>query len=615
MSRPKNMTSDPRRIKTAVNWRSNFVALKYLPRFFKLIWETNARLFCINLILRLLKAIIPILMLWVGKLIIDEIIMLKDLSDPNYDQIWIYIALELALAVLSNLLNRGISLTDGLLGDLYSNKSSVELITKSAQIQLSQLEDANFYDKLERARRQTTNRVTLMSSVLSQVQDIITVVSLITGLIVFQPLLILLLFIAIIPSFINEIKFSNSSYSLVRSWTTERRELDYLRFIGASDITAKEIKLFNLAGFISDRFSRLAHKYYQANKSLAVRRAIWGAVFNIIGDIAYYGAYVLIIFRTVSGIITVGDLTFLAGSFQRLRNQLQIIFSRFTKITESALYLKDYFDFIDLEYTSNAKMTDEYFDGSIKTGFYFEDMSFKYPESEEYVLKNINFHLKKGEKLALVGENGAGKTTLVKLLLRMYEPTAGKILLDGRDIWTFDAAEYQSLFGVIFQDFVKYYFTAKENIAIGEINELDDLPRIEKAAERSLADKVVLDLPKKYDQALGKRFHNGVELSGGQWQKIALARAYMKDAQVIVLDEPTAALDARAEYQAFERFTELTKDKTAVLISHRFSTVRMADRILVLKGGEILEIGSHEELLNNGKLYAELFSFQAKAYN
>ena len=605
----------PKNDKPKYSWRDNIQALRYLPRFFALIFQTSPRLFILNIVCRLVKAVIPIVMLWVGKLIIDEIIAQQGVGGSDLDQLWIYIAIELGLAILSNLVGRAIDLTDGLMGDLYSNKSSVDLIAKSAQIALSQLEDADFYDKLERARRQTTTRVTLMSNALSQAQDLITVISLVAGLVVIYPLLLLILFIAIIPSFINEIKFSSASYSLTRSWTTERRELDYLRYIGASDVTAKEVKLFSLSDFLKERFSILADRYFQVNKSLAIRRASWGATFNIIGDIAYYAAYVTIILRTVSGFITIGELTFLAGSFQRIRNQLQSIFSRFTRITENALYLKDYFDFLDQDFESDTSLEVNSLNGaSIRHGFSFENVSFQYPGSEQYVLKDINFTLEAGEKLALVGENGAGKTTLVKLLLRMYKPSSGRILLDDMDIWTITVEEYQALFGVIFQDFVKFYFTAGENIAIGKIDQISDQERIEQAAERSLADQVVQTLPKRYEQPLGKRFHEGTELSGGQWQKVALARAYMKNAQVVVLDEPTSALDARAEFEAFERFTELTAQKTAVLISHRFSTVRMADRILVLKHGQVLEIGSHAELLDNGALYAELFNYQAQGY-
>ena len=597
-----------------IGWKSNFQALKYIPRFFKLIWQANKWLFIVNILARLVKSILPVLLLWVGKLIIDEVVLQIAAETKDMTQLWMLLGIELALAVVSDLLSRMIGLMDGLLGDLYANKSSVDLIQKAAKVPLSQLEDADFYDKLERARRQTSNRVTLMSTVLSQAQDIITVASLITGLIVFQPILILLLFIAIIPSFLNEIKFSRSSYSLARSWTPERRELDYLRYIGASDVTAKEIKLFGLADFLSQRFSVLAHKYYLANRILSIKRAVWGSIFHIIGDLSYYGAYLMIILQTVAGAISLGDLTFLAGSFRSLRNQLQTIFSRLSRITESALYLKDYFDFMDAEYSEHPDYELINTPKIIKTGFVFENVSFKYPEADNFVLKDISFHLKAGEKLALVGENGAGKTTLVKLLLRMYKPTSGKILLDGKDIWSFKPSEYQKLFGVIFQDFVKYYFVASENIGVGKVDEIDNRPKIEYAAERSLAAEVIEKLPEKYDQQLGKRFTKGKDLSGGEWQKVALARAYMKNAEVIILDEPTAALDARAEFEAFQRFTDLTKGKTAVLISHRFSTVRMADRILVLKNGRILEMGTHDELLESGKLYAELFHFQAQGY-
>ncbi|MDH3246113.1 MAG: ABC transporter ATP-binding protein/permease, partial [Saprospiraceae bacterium] len=497
---------------------------------------------------------------------------------------------------------------------LYANHSSVELIQKAASMDLAQFEDPNFYDKLERARRQTTGRVTLMTMVLSQFQDIITVITLAAGLIVFAPLLIVLLIVAIVPSFLNEAYFSRSGYSLVRSWTPERRELDYVRFIGASDVTAKEIKLFGLADFLSERFRKLAHKYYLANRKLAIQRTIWGSIFHIIGDLAYYGAYVLIIIRTVAGILTIGDLTFLSGSFARLRSQLQGIFSRFSRITESSLYLQDYFSFMEIKPRMLLDSGGLTFPDTIREGFRFHGVGFKYPESDNWAVRNVSFTLHPGEKLALVGENGAGKTTLVKLLARLYDPTEGTITLDGIDIREYDLASYRRAIGVIFQDYVKYYFTARENIAVGHIEELENREQIEFAANQSLADQVIDKLPKRYQQVLGKRFAEGKELSGGEWQKIALARAYMKDSKLLILDEPTATLDARAEYEAFQRFAELTVGKTAVLISHRFSTVRMADRILVLKNGEVLELGSHEELLQLNGLYAELFQLQAAGY-
>jgi len=368
-----------------------------------------------------------------------------------------------------------------------------------------------------------------------------------------------------------------------------------------------------LANFISERFSNLADKYYLANRKLSIQRTSWGAIFNMIGVVAYYGAYVVIIMRVVAGLLTIGEMTFLSGSFNRLRNQIQGIFQRFTRITESAMYLADYFDFMDIEPVANELEILTLPDKVIH-GFEFRNVSFSYPGTDKKVLDSISFTLNKGEKLALVGENGAGKTTLVKLLVRLYEPTTGEILMDGINIRSYDRAAYQQKFGAIFQDFVKYYLTAKENIAIGNILELQDQPRIESAAAYSLADRVVQELPELYDQILGKRFGTGTELSGGQWQKIALARAYMSEGEVIILDEPTSALDARAEHEVFQRFIGLTKGKTSVIISHRFSTVRMADRIIVLKDGGILERGSHEVLMEQGALYAELFELQAEGY-
>ncbi|NND34636.1 MAG: ABC transporter ATP-binding protein, partial [Saprospiraceae bacterium] len=387
-----------------------------------------------------------------------------------------------------------------------------------------------------------------------------------------------------------------------------------VRFIGASDVTAKEIKLFGLSNFLASRFAHLAEKYYQVNKKLAIKRSLSGGIFHLVGDLAYYGAYLLIILRTIAGIITLGDLTFLSGSFNRLRNQLQAIFSRLSKITEDALYLQDYFAFMEMKPISQFKSKNLDFPAKIMEGFRFENVGFKYPGSDRWVIRNLNFNLDPGEKLALVGENGAGKTTLVKLLARLYEPTEGTIYLDEVDIRHYNASEYHRAIGVIFQDYVKYYFTAAENIAVGHIDEIKNSAKISDAAQASLADQVIENLPEKYNQTLGRRFAGGKDLSGGEWQKIALARVYMRDAQLLILDEPTATLDARAEFEAFERFSNLTDGKTAVIISHRFSTVRMADRIMVLKNGGIIELGSHEQLLAQNGLYAELFNLQAAGY-
>ncbi|MDX1278607.1 ABC transporter ATP-binding protein [Oceanihabitans sediminis] len=593
--------------------KKSFSALIFIPRFFKEIWKTNKKLFLVSACCRLIGAVLPVIILWIGKIIIDEIILQTKTEVSDLNILWTYVAIEFGLIILSDLVSRAISLTDGLLGDAYSIDSSVRIIKKTNQINISLLEDAEFYDKLERARTQTTGRVGLMSNALGEVQSLISILTLVAGLIYFEPYLIILLVLSIIPSFINEIWFSQQQYSLARGWTAERRELDYLRFIGANDKTAKEIKLFGLTDFVVDRFKNLAQEYYELNKKLAVKRSALGFTFNVLGTLSYYGAYVFIIYRVISGAITLGELTFLSGSFNRLTKNLQEFFSKFTRITESALYLKDYFDFLDISIEPNHK-EDMPLPTTIKEGFEFKNVRFSYPGSDTEILKGISFKMKAGEKLAFVGQNGAGKTTLTKLLLRFYEPTSGEILLDGVNINRFDKAAYQEFFGVIFQDFFKYEFTVKENIAIGDIDEIENQEKIENAAALSLADEVVKELKYGYNQQLGKRFAKGQELSGGQWQKVALARAYMKDAKVMILDEPTSALDAKAESEVFDRFIGLTQSKTSVIISHRFSTVRQADRILVLEEGRVLEFGTHQELMNNKSLYAELFTLQAEGY-
>lgn len=600
--------------KNKFNLLESIQSLKYIPRFFLEVKKSSPRLFYINVCLRVINSIIPITQLWLGKLIIDEIILQIKTTPQDFEQLWWYVGFELATVLVSDLINRATNLSDGFLGDRYSIDSSVLLIKKTSEVELNQLEDSEFYDKLERARQQTTSRVNLMSHVLGQFQDVFTVASLIIGLVYFEPLLLILLTISIIPSFYNDLKYSAMTYSLSRSRTRERRELDYLRYIGANDKTAKEIKLFGLSDFIANRFLKVSTDYFEENKKLAIGRSTWGAVFNILGVLSYYGAYILIIIRALAQVITIGDLTFLSGSFTRLKSRLEGMFTRFTRISESALYLKDYFDFIDIENVIDARFERKSLPSHLKVGFEFDDVHFSYQGSEAEVLKGVNFKIRAGEKMAFVGQNGAGKTTMIKLLLRFYEPTKGRILLDGIDIRHFDKKEYQEFFGVIFQDFVRYEFTVKENIGVGKIDEIKDVKRIGKAAELSLASEVIDQLPLGLEEQLGKRFYKGKDLSGGQWQKIALARAYMKNAEVIILDEPTSALDARAEYEAFQRFIGLTKGKTSIIISHRFSTVRMADRILVLEEGIITELGTHQELLSNDQLYAELFKLQAAGY-
>lgn len=606
---PRSITDKKER--TSV--KDSFIAMKAVPRFFREIYHSSPKLFIVNVFARLLNAFTPVVILWVGKLIIDEIILQISIADKDLSLLWKYVIIEFSIVILSDLLGRLINLTDGLIGDLYNNSSSEKIIRKSSQLSMAQLEDPVFYDKLERARTQTSQRVGLMSNVLGQAENLISMISLIAGLIYLAPILIIILILSIIPSFINEARFSSTRYSVARSWTSERRELDYLRFIGANNQTAKEVKLFGLTDFIAERFKRVSNEYYQINKGLSVRQSLYGSLFNILGVLSYYGAYIYIILRVIAGVISIGELTFLSGSFNRLRNNLQGFFSRFTRISESALYLQDYFDFLDLkiEQTTEEKTP---LPDKIQVGFELSNVHFTYPGSKEKVLKGVSFKMKAGEKMAFVGQNGAGKTTLIKLILRFYEPSQGEILLDGININKFDVDAYRKRFGVIFQDFFKYEFTVRENIGVGNIEMVKEDKVIKDAAARSLADEVIKEMYNGLEQQLGRRFSDGQELSGGQWQKIALARAYMKDADIMILDEPTSALDAQAEYDVFERFIGLTEGKTSIIISHRFSTVRMADRILVLEDGKVLELGTHHELMDHPNLYAKLFKLQAAGY-
>lgn len=598
-----------------LTFRDRLSALANLPSFLALVWQTSPRMTLGSAFLRLIRSALPLGMLYVGKLIIDEVILLSEGSVglPS-DHLWVLVGIEFALAITADGLSRAITLMDSLLGDLFSKHTSVKIMNHAATLDLDQFEDSVFYDKMERARQQTIGRTMLLSQVMSQVQDIITMAFLAAGLIAFNPWLILLLLIAIIPSFLGESYFNDKSYALTRGQTPERRELDYIRFLGASDETAKEVKMFNLSEFINDRFRTLSDKFYHANRKLVIRRTGWGTFFSVLGSAGYYLAYAIIILRTVEGKVSIGELTFLAGSFRQMRSSLESILTRFTSISQGAIYLSDFFEFFEIRPKILTISNPLPFPNPVKSGFTFENVGFRYIHSEKWAIRHLSFTLHAGEKLALVGENGAGKSTLVKLLARLYDPTEGRILLDGFDLREYSLFELRNNIGIIFQDFLKYQMTLAQNIATGNITEKDNRMLIEAAAQKSLADILAARLPDHYDQMLGKRFANGVELSGGEWQKVALARAYMKDMQLLILDEPTASLDARAEYEVFQRFSELTHGKSAVLISHRFSTVRMADRIIVLDKGELREIGSHQELLKKGGRYAELFDLQAMGY-
>jgi ATP-binding cassette subfamily B protein len=610
---------------TPKSWRERFGALRNLPPFLKQIWDTSPFYTVLTLVLRLVRALLPVATLFVGKLIIDEVLRLAGIPDaPGTLREWLssgllnglagLVVLEFGLAVLSDVLGRLVSLFDALLSEQFTNATSIRLMAHAATLDLEDFEDAELQDRLERARRQTTGRMVLMSQLFGQTQDIVTIISFAAGLMIYAPWLILLLALALVPAFVGEAHFNAQSYSLAYARTPERRELDYVRQTAASVESAKEVKIFGLSGFLIERYRRLSTDLFQANRALAVRRAGWGGVLTTLGTAGYYVAYAYLAWSTLRGQFTIGDLTFLAGSFRRLRNLLENLLVGFSQTAGQALYLDDLFSFFEIQPEILSPEHPRPFPQRIVRGFDFEDVGFRYPGAERWAVRHLTFTLKAGEVLALVGENGAGKTTLVKLLARLYDPDEGRILLDGHDLREYDLAELRANLGVIFQDFVRYHLTAAENIAVGQIEARDDRARIRQAAEQSLADEVIRNLPGGYDQMIGKRFKGGVDLSGGEWQKVAIARAYMRDAQVLILDEPTASLDARAEFGVFQRFKELSEGKTAVLISHRFSSVRMADRILVLADGEVEAMGTHEELLAQHGRYAELFELQAAGY-
>ena len=605
--------------------KARFGALRTLRPFIAMVWRTSPDLTVLSLLLRLLRALLPVVALYIGKLIIDDVVQLVRMPDrPSALREWLASGLlnglgvlllaEFGLALLSDILGRVVSLIDSLLSERVTNASSVSLMEHAATLDLEDFEDAEFQDQLERARRQTSGRLTLMSQLFGQAQDIVTVVSFAGGLLVYAPWLIVLLVVALVPAFLGEAHFNAQTYTLDFGRTPERRELDYVRQTAASVETAKEVKIFGLNRFLIERYRSLADAFYAANRRLAIRRAAWGGLLTSIGTMGYYVAYAYIAWRTLAGEFSIGDLTFLAGSFLRLRSLLEGLLTSFSSTAGQALYLNDLFSFFEMRPEILSPENPRPFPHPIREGFVFEDVGFIYPGAERWAVRHLSFTLKAGEVVALVGENGAGKTTLVKLLTRLYDPDEGCILLDGHDLRDYDLDELRGSMGVIFQDFVHYNFTAGDNIAVGRISARDDQARIERAARSSQADDVIAGLPAGYGQRIGKRFKNGVELSGGEWQKVAIARAYMREAEVLILDEPTAALDARAEFEVFQRFKELSRGKTAVLISHRFSSVRMADRIFVLVDGKVEAAGTHDELVARPGLYAELFELQAAGY-
>ena len=610
---------------TPRTWRERLGALRNLPPFLRLVWETSPSLTIAQAVLRFARALLPVAALYVAKLIIDAVVGLAGTPHAamTFPQWWQsgalqplagLLALEFAITVGSDILARVTGFVDTLLSEKVGITTSLKLMEHAATLDLEDFEDSELQDSLERARRQASGRMTLMGQVFGQAQDIVTIASFAAGLVVYAPWLMVLIAVALVPAFIGEAHFNAQAYWLNYARAPERRELDYVRQTAASVETAKEVKIFGLNRFLIERFRDLSLSFYAANRRIALARASWGALLTALATIAYYAAYAYIVWHTVRGEFSIGDLTFLAGSFRRLHQMLEGLLTGFSQVAGQALYLDDLFSFFRVRPEIVSPPDARAFPARIAEGFVFEDVGFRYPGAERWAVRHLSFTLHAGEVLALVGENGAGKTTLVKLLARLYDPDEGRILLDGHDLREYDLQALRANVGVIFQDFVRFHLSAADNIAVGRIDARGDRARIEAAAHRALADEVIAKLPAGYDQVIGKRFRTGVELSGGEWQKIAIARAYMRDAQLLILDEPTAALDARSEFEVFQRFKELSEGRTAVLISHRFSSVRMADRIVVLGDGQVEAIGTHEELLQRGGRYAELFELQAAGY-
>jgi len=595
-------------------WRERLAALRNAPPVLRIVWQSGPLVVSLGLVFRLISSLIPLAALWITKLIIDGIVYAVFSHQPVQPLLWWLVAAEFAIAIFGSILGRTIDYLDALLADKYTRHISIQVMKHAAELDLMAYEDPVFYDRLERARVQATDRLGMIQSIGRLVQQVITAASLSVSILLFSPWLLLLLIAGIVPAFLGESHFAFLGYAKNFRQTPVRRELDYLRVLGGSREAAKELKLFGLKDFLIGRFTRLSDRIYRENVDLARRRLIAGSFLSVIGTAGYYSAYVYVIWWTVTGSLTIGTLTFLTGAIVQASGNIQQIFSSLSSIADQALFLTDLLAFFEMQPTIRSKPHALPAPRPIVRGFEFRNVSFRYPGTSRLVLNSLDFHLRAGERVALIGKNGEGKTTLVKLMTRLYDPVEGQVLLDGVDLREYNLEDLYREIGVIFQDFMRYEMTARENIAVGRIDEINNLPLLKTAADKSMADEVIERLPRDYEQMLGRRFESGVDLSGGEWQKIALARAYLRDAQVLILDAPTAALDARSEFEVFQRFAELTAGKSALFISHRFSTVRMADRIVVLENGRIAEDGNHEKLLNLGGRYAEMFEMQAASY-
>lgn len=600
-------------VSAAKAWSDRLYALKNIPPVLRFVWESGPAVVSWNIVARIITALLPVVAGVIGRFVIDGVNRTRfHLPLPWY--FWWLVGAEVLVAIFMGLFGRLGDFLDSLLADRYTHHVSVEVMRKAAALDVTSYEDPAFYDRLERARVQATDRLAMIQQIGRLIQQVISAAAFSFVLIRYSPVLLMLLIAGVIPAFVGETHFAFLAYAKNFSQTPMRRRMDYLRQLGGSKEAAKELRLFNLSDHFTTRFAGLSEQIYQQNVALNKRRLYWGSVLAILGQFGYYSAYILSIYRTIEGSYTLGDLTLITVAIMQAMASIQQAFSTGSGVADQALYITDLLAFFEMKPEVQSKPDGFSVPSPIRCGFEFRNVSFTYPGTNRRVLHNFSFTLSPGERVALIGENGQGKTTIVKLITRLYDPTDGQILLDGVDLRDYDIASLHAEIGVIFQDFMRYEMTARENIAVGRIEVQHTQGDIEYAAHKSLADGVIARLHRGYDQMLGRRFETGVDLSGGEWQKLALARAYLRDAQLLILDEPTASLDARSELEVFSRFAELTLDKMALLISHRFSTVRMADRIVVLENGHLVEEGNHDRLIALGGRYAAMFEMQAASY-
>ncbi len=593
-------------------------ALGNIPGAFRLVWQADRRSTVIMAVVTLIAALLPAAQAWVGALIVDSVVdSFTARVDPliGLEHALPYLGLELGLLLLGAVAAQMRTFYEHVLNARLGHTINTRIIRKALALDLQYFEDASFYDKLQNARREADFRALgIVNGSYSVIQNVLTLLSFAALLLAFSPLITLVLFGATIPSFVAQSRYSNLYFRLLTWRAPEFRRMNYLEHVLTVDSSVKEVKLFNLGEPLLQRYSDTFWQFFREDVSLARRRSMMSVGWGVLASLSYYGAYAWIVFVTIAGSITLGGMTLYLTLFRQSQSTFQSLFSNVARLYEHGLFMDNLFTFLNLQPQMTQAAQPVTVPARLQRGLEFRHVSFRYPGRDDWALRNINLTIAPGEKLALVGPNGAGKTTLIKLLTRLYDPTEGQILLDGVDLRDYDLNELRRRIGVIFQDFVRYQLTARENIGFGQIDYLDDAQRVAEAAQRGGADDVVAVLPAGIETMLGRWFENGFELSGGQWQKIALSRAFMRDGEVLVLDEPTAALDAEREYEIFQRFRELTAGKIAVLISHRFSTVRMADRIAVIEGGCITEIGSHDELVQRGGTYARLFEMQAAGY-